>query len=134
MALPAVLIAGLALILVQFFGIRRLGTRRARYVWLAFAPVLMLPVLLVWSAFNTASQPIVALFILLVGLFQGALVVRTVRGVARGTATAETQDEIMTAIEEPSTDFMLITTIVGVLAMIVLGVAMIAVAVAERGR
>jgi len=131
--LPVALIAAFALILAQFFGMRRLGTRRARYAWLAFAPVLAVPVLMVWAAFSASSQPIVALFILLIGIFYGAILVRMVRGVARATATAETQDELMTAIQEPTVDFMLTTTIVGVLGMIVLGVVMIVVVVVERG-
>jgi hypothetical protein len=74
----------------------------------------------------------------MVGLGYCYLLVRMVRGVARATASAVPGVpgvpgvEFQTVIDEPMTDFILITTIVGVLALIAAGVVAIVVALADR--
>ena len=83
---------------------------------------------------QASNQPLLGLFIGLVGLGSGYLVVRMVRGVALGTATAASEDEVQAAIIEPTADFMLITTIIGVLILIAAGMVMIVVALADRAR
>lgn len=134
MPFPVVLVAGLvALHLVQRVAIRRLGTKRARYAWLSLAPSFVLPAAFLWSAVSQASrQPILGLVLGVVGLGYIYLVVRMVRGVARATASATPGDEFQNVIDEPMTDFILITTIIGVLGLIAAGVVAIVVAFADR--
>jgi beta-lactamase regulating signal transducer with metallopeptidase domain len=130
-ALPAVLVVGfLALVLLRHVAMRRLGTHQARYAWLSFAPSFLFPAAILWVAITQAwRQPIMGLVLGLIGVGYGFLLVRMVRGVARATASAGTRDELMGRMEEPTTDFLLITTIFGVVGLIVLGVALIVAAV-----
>ena len=135
MPFPVVLIIGLvALHLVQHVAVRRLGTKRARYAWLSLARGFVVPVALLVPAVTLAStQPFLGVVLGVVGLGYGYLIVRMVRGVARATASTASEAEVQAAIIEPMTDFMLITTIIGVVGLIAVGVVAIVVALAERG-
>src|SRR6476661_6692513 len=133
--LPAVLIIGaIVLVLVRLVASRRLRTGRARYAWLLFAPNLVMAAVPLWlAATQASSHPLLALVLGVIGLAYGLLLLRLARAVARATAAAGSEDELMAGIVEPTADFMLIATIAVVMGLVLVGLGMIVVALAERG-
>ena len=131
--LIAVAVVYVALTLYRIVAWRRSGSPRAGTVWLLFTPRLFGPaVLLFVGATMMATQPVLGLFLVLIGLGYGALVVRWIRGIARAAATTTTTEEFANATVEPSVDYMLTMTVVSVMGLIVIGVGAIVWAVANR--
>jgi hypothetical protein len=130
MIVPAILIVGYAVLLVfRHIAIRRLGSRTG-YAWLTFAPGFVFPAVILWLSISLVGrQPILGLVLWLVGLGYCWLLVR----IARAAATASTPAEVIIATQAPTTDFVLITTILAVVGLIVLGIGMIVMAVAGGG-
>jgi hypothetical protein len=129
------LVVGLAtLVLVRHLAARRLGTGRVRYAWLSVAPTFVFPAAILWVAVTQAPrQPVLGIIGGVIGLGYGYLAIRMARAVALATRSTETPDEFFKASEEPFADFLLITTTLGLIGAIVLGVALIVAAVVGGG-
>lgn len=130
--LVALAIAYVALVLVRIVAWRRLSTPRASRLWLFFTPRFFAPAALLWVAATTfPARPLLALVIAVIGLGYGVIVVRMVRDTARATATATTPEEFAEASVEPSLDYMLALTVFTVLGLIVFGLVVIVLALAN---
>ena len=136
MVIPIAL-AGLyvALVLVRLVAWRRLSPPRASSVWLFFTPQFFGPAGFLWAAATiTPTSPLLGFVLAIVGLGYGALVLRMVRGVARGAATAKTPEDFANASVEPAVDYMLTMTVLSVMGLIVFGVVAIVWAVTTGSR
>jgi len=136
MAPYAVLLVGfVTLVVLRRLAARRLGTHRARYAWLYFAPTFVFPVATMWLAVMLiGTMPAVALLIGIVGLGYGLLLARMVRGVARASVSAASPVDLANMPSEPMTEFVLVTTTLGLVGVLVLGIALILGAITGGGR
>jgi hypothetical protein len=136
MAPYAVLLLGfVTLVVVRRLAAQRLGMHRARYAWLYFAPTFVFPVATMWLAVMlVGTMPAVALLIGIVGLGYGLLLARMVRGIARASVSAASPVDLANMTSEPMTEFVLVTTTLGLAGVLVLGIALILGAITGGGR
>jgi hypothetical protein len=113
----------------------RLAMRPSRRAWLLVGPRFLTPVvMLIAAALIAPKEPIVGLFVAIMGLAFGGLVVWMGRALARASASATTPEELANAAVEPTAEFMLSSTILSLLGLLVIGLLAIVWAVLAGGR
>jgi hypothetical protein len=123
------------LVLLRYFAARRVAARQGQFVWLAFAPTLIVAIVIIWTAVQMlATEPIVGVVILIAGGIYLAGAVRFLARLSRSVSTAGPQDDIMAAMTEPLADYM--STLIGLLLIggLVALVALIAWGVSQAAR
>jgi hypothetical protein len=113
----------------------RLAMRPSRRAWLLVGPRFLTPVvMLIAAALIAPKEPIVGLFVAIMGLAFGGLVVWMGRALARASASATTPEEFANAAVEPTAEFMLSSTILSLLGLLFIGLLAIVWAVLAGGR
>jgi hypothetical protein len=111
-----------ALVLSRNFSARQIALRhQGRYVWLLYAPTIIGALAIVWSGgVFLARGSVGGIVILAFGLFYAALNIRLFRRLAARVDAAAPGESITDALSEEVADQVLIRTVVGLLAAIVL--------------
>jgi hypothetical protein len=103
-----------ALVLLRYVAARRVAARQGQFVWLAFVPILIGAIVILWTGVQMlATEPIVGVVILIAGGIYLAGTLRFLTRLSRSVTAAGPQDDIGAAMTEPLVDYM--STLMGLL-------------------
>jgi hypothetical protein len=122
----AAAIAMAALLLFRHFAARQVAARRGRFVWAFAFPMVLGPAAIVWAGLRLLSTgQLIGGVLLVIGAALGTVEVMYFHRASRAVSTTPLDQDLTGALVEQTADFMLVTTIGGLIFAVVGGSALI---------
>jgi hypothetical protein len=134
-AVSAIAVVLVAIVPLRLFAGRQVRAGRGRFVWVIFAPTLLVTAAPLWvAAVLFPTQPLLAVFLAIGGLvFLGLLVLLLIR-VSGGVSAAAPGEARADAVLKPLTDYVAATMGLLLIGGLVALVALLILAVSQAGR
>jgi hypothetical protein len=127
--------AVVALLVFRRYAARQVVARRGRFVWAFAFPMVLGPAVMVWAGLRLLSLgQIFGGFLIIFGAALGAVELTFFRRASRVVSATSPGQDLGDALIEPTTNFMLITTVGALLFAILGGVALVVWAIVTQGR
>jgi len=131
----AAAIAIAALVLFRLYAAHQVTARRGRFVWVFAFPMVVGPAVSVWAGVRLLSSgQLLGGVLLIFGAALGAVELMYFRRVSRAVSTSSPDQDLGEVLVEPAADFMLVTTVGGLIFAVIGGLALIAWAILTRGQ
>jgi hypothetical protein len=122
----AAAIALAALLLFRHYAARQVAARRGRFVWAFAFPMVLGPAAIVWAGLRLLSTGrLIGVVLLVFGAALGTVELLYFRRASRAVATTPLHQDLTGALVEPAADFMVVTTIGGLIFAVVGAFALI---------
>ena len=119
-------IAVVALVLFRRYAARQVARRRGAFVWAFAFPMVLGPAVIVWAGGRLLSSgQILGGLLLVFGAVLGTVELLFFQRASRAVSTAAPGQDLSEALIEPTTDFVVVMTVGGLILAVVGGLALV---------
>jgi hypothetical protein len=119
-------------VLLRLYGARHVMARQGQFVWLVFAPTLVIGIVIQWTGVQMmlGPEPVVGAVITIAGGLNLLAVLRLLRRMSRSVTSAGPEDDLGSVLTEPIVDYVLTTmtllligAVVALIGLVVFGIS-----------
>ena len=136
--MPEIVAAAIAIVafaLFRHYAAHQVGARRGRFVWVFAFPMVVGPAVIVWAGVRLlALGQLLGGVLLIFGAALGIVELMYFRRISRMVSASSPDQDLGEVLVEPAADFMLVTTVGGLIVAVIGALALIAWGVLTRGQ